>query len=54
MNFAAIELLKTGKFTPKALILNDDILVLVKKIIDFKFEFGNGNFFAAEFVFEFD
>lgn len=54
MNLAAIKLLKSCKFTTKAIILDNDILILVEKVVDFEFEFRNSNFFATELIFEFD
>lgn len=54
MNFSAVELLKTSELASKSFVFDDNILILVEKVVDFEFEFGDGNFLPTELVFEFN
>lgn len=50
MNFPTIEILKSSQLIPQSLILNNNILVLMQQIVDFKLKFRNNDFFSAKLV----
>lgn len=52
--FSAVEFFHPGKFSLESLIFDDEILVLVEKVVDFELEFGNDYFLATELVLQFD
>lgn len=52
MDFTSIEFLHSGKLIFKSFIFYDDILVLMKQVIDLKLQFRDLYLFSAEFIFE--
>lgn len=54
MDFASVKFLKPSKFIAQPFVFNDHILILVEEVIDFEFEFGDGNLFSTELILELD
>ena len=54
MYFSTVDFFHAHELIFESLILDDDILILVKKIVDFEFELTDGNIFTTELILEFD
>jgi len=54
VNFSAIKFLQSKKFSLEPLILNNHILILMQKIVNFELKFRNSDFLSAKLVLEFD
>lgn len=54
MDLPSIEILQATKLIPEPLIFDNDILVLVEEVIDFKFEFRNSHILLAELFLQFN
>ncbi len=54
MYFSTVDFFHAHELIFESLIFDDDILILVKKIVDFEFELTDGNIFTTEFILEFD
>lgn len=54
MNFTSIEILNSHNLWPHSFIFKYKILILMKKIIDFKLNFRNYDLFSTKLIFQFD
>ena len=54
MHFPSINLLEPGQLAAQALVLDEDVLVLVEEVVDAELHFGDLDFLATELVLELD
>ena len=54
MNFTAVQFLHSTKLVFKSLVLDDNVLILMKQVVDFELQFWDGDLLSAKLVFELD